>query len=383
MLVEQEFKKQKDIPCYDEFLTNYKKEEVIRKSNRYIVVYVSYELLYTSIIDPDIQNKSLLKYSDVPMLAHNAYLGLFQYLCNGEYTEGAEEYKKIYGERQEYPFTKDHIFKNRYNLFMSLVADESFDIEDAPLEVQWNENGYFNIQDGQHRAIYYYLRQMRRIPVRISKDDYQKLYNKKAVASLLQFLEKNKISKVYTPIPYFGLYQFPSYRENQVRTVLGYIQRFLHGKKFSKVIDLSVYHSYFGRNMVRMKIPKVDSVEVNQRDYELSLHLNQLLKTDACNVILHKNRYDFEEEYDLAFVLGSLVEGEQRERCLQQLDRMVNDMIIWESINHPEEEKCYIMENSKFIHYILLGRFYVERQVKEVGVFLASNYSQEDRDYER
>ncbi len=116
------------------------------------------------------------KYVDKPMTSHAPYLDLFRYMMfGGDYPAAfIELYRNMNNSTH---MTDEEFLDSKWKIY-NLLEKEYLKgwgyLKYSPIYASWNENGYANIRDGHHRAAFYYLKGMRRIPVRLSKEDYVK-----------------------------------------------------------------------------------------------------------------------------------------------------------------------------------------------------------------
>lgn len=372
-IIEEQYESLVNIPSYCNFMENRNIEKVIRRNEKYVVFSISFELLYSGrqLLEHELNSveKDFLNNCDIPLIAHKAYRELFSYFLTGKGT--ADYYLHLYLKIQNEDFNGTQFLKNRYDVYKMLEMEYQKGAEEyiySPIEAVWNKRGYFNIVDGHHRAMYLYLQNVKKVPIRVVSDDYEKYCNFAKSKEIQEYLHINNVEKVYTPIPYFNLFDIPSERECVGKTVLGCIQVYLRGVKLGSVIDLSIYNSYFARNCYRMKATKVTSVEIDLQKYEVAKLLNDLLHISSMNLVLKEDRFCLEENYDIAFVMGSF-EIQRGKEIAAYLNNHISKMVIWESGSQPQLEKQIIMEESKFNKYTFLDNFYTGQYCSEVGVF--------------
>lgn len=115
------------------------------------------------------KRKYVLKYAGDSIVNLTPYYQLYRCLDKGE------------GECTDYLYTqigndseKGKILKDRYKLFeiyeKAFETNRDFFIDSAP-RARWNKGGYFNIEDGHHRATYLFYKGIWDIPIRIQRTD--------------------------------------------------------------------------------------------------------------------------------------------------------------------------------------------------------------------
>lgn len=176
-----------DIPKYGsmnrrKYVNDY---PVLYQSGDYVTLLYPIELLYSDNANPDeAHNYHKItdchrKYLDKPMTAYAPYLDLFKYMMfGGDYpTEFIELFRDINNSTH---MTEEDFLDSKWAIY-NLLEKEYLKgweyLRYSPIYASWNENGYANIRDGHHRAAFYYLKGMRKVPVRLSKEDYLKFQN--------------------------------------------------------------------------------------------------------------------------------------------------------------------------------------------------------------
>ncbi|OZB98371.1 methyltransferase domain-containing protein [Paenibacillus sp. XY044] len=259
------------------------------------------------------------------------------------------------------------------NMRSGLHSGSDFFFE-HPIKVRWNPAGYFNILDGHHRASFLYCLGFRRIPVRISLQDYPVWLHSTAAAEVEQTIEDQQRMLIYTPILNPLFYGMHSERDETYPTRLDYIARFMgRGRlKGQSVLDIGCNIGYYARNFVR-EGAEVTGFEPDPDHHSLLYKLNVMERTEF-SVITER----FEEskdvpQYDIGLLLTVfyhvMKEPEACRRFLAQLDRSVCGLLFWESGDAIEAEKKMLMENTGFKHYEKLADTFGTGKYRELGVF--------------
>lgn len=123
-------------------------------------------------------NQNILRqYADRKIEEMQPYIELFQYLKgeDADLTSYMEMQGRLTREQRE------QLLNDRKMLY--LVYEQAYKYEmnffaDSPSECTWNEKGYFNIQDGMHRAIYLISKGYTEIPIVATKGDFEKYISK-------------------------------------------------------------------------------------------------------------------------------------------------------------------------------------------------------------
>lgn len=247
-----------------------------------------------------------------------------------------------------------------------------------PIQVQWNKNGYFNIKGEMLPAVLFLVRNLKRIPATMSRQDYEQWLNKPSLKPVLEALAYTRTSSTYAPIEHPQMYNFPASRERQGDSRLFRVLRFLgsqYGRSLSglTVLDVGAFHGYFSRQMARIGA-KVTGVEINPEECEFARKLNSLLHLSQVNMENTSiQEYSGEVLFDITLLLTVLYWSFGTPECMKilaKVDALTQKFLIWESGAQIEEEKLFILENSSFQSYTPLCRTYGTGKIRELGVFI-------------
>lgn len=131
------------------------------------IIWVSTNLIRTTLQETE-------KYRDIPIADFIPYVNLFSYLSGNEVD--ITEYIKIYG-KAPFPETSEEAYsyvlnkrRGLYDFFEDKFTSGNMDyFTVAAPKAVWNENGYWNLCEGQHRCVYLIIKGMKKIPVRIDQ----------------------------------------------------------------------------------------------------------------------------------------------------------------------------------------------------------------------
>lgn len=140
------------------------------------IIWLSADLIRTAMQEVE-------EYRDIPIGEFTPYINLFNFL-KGDQVD-ISEYIREYGktpfsetskEAYDYVFNKRHVL---YDFFEEQFRSGNMDYftASAPVAV-WNEKGYVNLCEGQHRCVYLLSKGMKYVPVRVE----QKVLNRIAAA---------------------------------------------------------------------------------------------------------------------------------------------------------------------------------------------------------
>lgn len=360
---------------------NYKNASIVYQDSKHCVVWANIEVLYTGKIDKNIleKNLGLLKYQDIPLPLLFPYIELFEFIKFGKggWNRYINHYKNIH-MLNDNKNRKDYL-KDRINLYKMFKNELNFGMDyfiESALNCTWNDRGYFNIQDGNHRAVFLYLEGLLYLPIKISNEDYVKWLNEEKLLLFCDYINKNKIEQTVTPIPHPYFKSFSSVKENTARTVLSYIFDFLGEKNYKEmtILDISQFQSYFARNFARMGCQNINQIDFDSMDHELSQKLNRLLYISNIDYeLIDSNSFRLQSNYDLIFALGinnMLEESEVRDKVLMKLCESLNGFLFWKSeLLQLEKDKNFILKNTDIDGYEAICRVHWDGDINEVGVF--------------
>ncbi len=316
-----------------------------------------------------------------PIISFEPYRNLFQFFLNG--TSFPDKYCRwfqyLYTSRGlTSGYTDEQIIEKRFQEFMNMQRElnqgMTFFIE-HPAVAKWNLKGYFNLIDGHHRATFLYYSGIIRIPVQMTKKDYELWCNKAIALEVQQLILKQKREEFYQPIlnPYF--LKLHPYRDGFAKSRLHHLLEHFNATRFAgkKVVDIGANLGYMGQAFCRMGAD-VTLIEPDLFHYELLQKVNELLYTN-CKVVTQKfEEYEVTNSYDIAIMLTVfyhyLSNEEIRDGFIDKLNKNVSQMIIWESGDETEKEKEYILQNTKFHRYEHLCYTYATGKFREVGLFM-------------
>jgi len=137
------------------------------------IIWVAKDLIRTTLKEPE-------KYRDIPIADFTPYINLFSCL-SGNKTD-ISEYIKLFGKA---PFPDGSVEAYKYVIAKRRGLYEFFEdkfnsgcidyFAAAAPKAVWNESGYLNLCEGQHRCIYLLLRGLSYVPVRVNLGATDKL----------------------------------------------------------------------------------------------------------------------------------------------------------------------------------------------------------------
>lgn len=292
----------------------------------------------------------------------------------------------LYGET--FPRTcegREELLINRSNTFWGMFrsfqqSGMSFFIQ-HPLEVYWNENGYFNVADGAHRIAFFLAIGLHFAPARILKRDYEKWVNREKLDKCIAYVQKTHIPAAYAPIPHPNFCFFPTYRDlgGVIRLqTIEEVLMFNHIKvKGKRVLDAGSNYCYLSQNFTRMGA-EVTAVEYDPNISGFGRLLNELLYcSNIKSVCCGLDEINTDERFSFTIMLTVLYPYMNQPlglKILQNIDTVTENFLIWESGDHPEEEIRFILENSSFDEYLKLRETFGTGKLREMGIYCKKHF---------
>lgn len=374
LFLEENYMELKNIPSYNSLKNNIFLENVIRKSEKYVVSFCNREIIF-SFNGIEEHNKSKLKkehllYNDCPLAGFETYISLMEYFIHAE--KSPDKYVSLMKTlNNSFAMGETEFLDDQWNVYQLLECEYEKGLDSfqyAPLDVAWNEKGYFNILDGHHRAAFYYVKGMQYFPIRMKKEDYYHWVNEDKIGAVIESL---KISEPQVPImhPYFTNveYKIKEYEESTMEMVLRYVYE--TNTRYDSLLDASDYGGEFARSFYRSgKAGKIVSL-IEDKDYSFQKALNDLYYISEDMVRVESGTLEkLQGKYQCGVICGkyNLV---SLEKIVQFFDILFADEIIWQSKDRIEEEKRYIIEKTQFKSYKALGKKCVNGKLRETGVF--------------
>lgn len=292
-------------------------------------------------------------------------------------------YHTIFSSRNAYPpFNDMSIIEQKYKeyYFQSEKINEgmSFFIQ-APCEAEWNDKGYFNLTDGHHRCVFLYCMGIRRVPVKVKKEDYEKYLNRQAAEKCLKMIQEQNRKEFYQPIlnPYF--LDKIVYRDTCYKTRLDIILEYFDTFRFKnlKVLDIGANIGYYSHAFSRMGA-QVIGLEPDKMHCDLAKTIGELLYSTAHFEQVTFEVYETEDEFDACMMLTVLYDifhdAVKRDAFINKINDFVKQFIIWESgsLESAKDEKACILEHTKFKYYHKLGNTYATGKIREIGIFYSN-----------
>lgn len=378
------------IPEYSTLTQLTPNETVIAEYATSVATLVNVELLYVgSEKQPDqisqrnspqcsdsykIAYDMFMSYANKPIISLMPYVKFFTSMLNGD-SDLDDYYRMCKAIQNKEHITDEDFIKDRYQVYALLEQKFARGIQNfynSPVQVEWNQKGYFDVVDGFHRAVFLFCKGQKHIPVIMSKSDFEKWNSINQAKQVTDFFEKNEIRSFVTPIPSPHYRHFPYKREFANRNLIVQIMQFLDTTRLEnlKFIDLSDYCSYFARHFYRMGVKKSTGIEILPENRYVSQKINCLLGLSGVECLCVQDRYAFEEVYDITIISESLSAVNQNSIC-QKINNNITQLVFWE-FDPASDTKKTVTNTSKFKYYRKLGNIFNEGIYHEFGVFSSS-----------
>lgn len=367
-------------------------QAVIEKlDENHLIVWIPIELLFSEKVEDCYQEefgeawlKQNAVWENIPMIAFKPYRSLFLFFMNGsQYPEDyCKWFQNLFLSREKTSGLSDEeLVEKRYREYKIMQSQLNKGMQffiEHPAVAKWNKRGYFNLLDGHHRTAFLYFSGMTKIPVQITALDYEIWCNRDAAHEVHDMILEQQRTEFYQPIlnPYF--FVINPHREACAKSRLHHILEYFNDKRFTgkKVIDIGANLGFMGQAFYRMGAD-VTLLEADPVHYELAKKVNKLLYTD-CRVMAQRfEECVMKDDYDIAILLTVFYhyyhKEEIRSAFIRQLNDHVSQMIIWESGDEAEQEREFIIRNTKFKNYRHLCYTYATGKFRELGIFFAEN----------
>lgn len=334
------------IPKYDAMFKNKQSIHVIKRFDEYVCILCPIHLIYTGMVnstnswqikDTQMYEEAVSVYADKNITLEKLYSSFFDYMLLG-YGD-CSAYIEIYSKMSNK--NKAEYFNDRVELFRlyeeAYENDFKFFIETAAI-AEWNPHGYFNLKDGHHRVTYLYKKGHLRIPIIISKKDYDMYANVEKETEIKNYLQNNVYRlnnwEVSSRFEESDLYCF------QVKELIA-MWKFLFEKgniTENSFLDASSCLGFYAVNMGRLH---AENVEVTARDAKEENLLRLIFDLSYQSHISIENKDNSSRKFDVVFAgeLGkedSFDELYKRTKKFYFLCLSRDDVIISKTISKAE-----------------------------------------------
>lgn len=275
------------------------RETFYTETENYITITVSADIIYTMIgeIEP---------YSDVPLIAFKPYNQMFRYFFVEEVGDIIEYLGKFGINRCNYTnsLTDNDIVLQREKLYE--IYNEHFQegmdffISSAPL-ANWNNKGYFNLMEGQHRTLFLLKKGIYYLPVQISREDYEKWKN---ISIVDEIKDDEQVINAQFPIPHPYFQKKSFYNKISIIDSMLQLQQNLPAAlyKNKEILSIDTICGYYGFNLLRMGGHSVTLFAANNSDKHIMDYLRELYRLQSIDI-----QIDLQEEKLQQFSFISII----------------------------------------------------------------------------
>lgn len=174
----------------------YTEQVILKKSNRFVIAEIPLQLLATD-------GRSHAAES----MAHSPVTRLFSFFSTGQGDLSAIE-ESFYAHEEEFGYLLKKTFHEYvsdrqllYGRFSAALGEGMQFFQTSPSYGVWRD-GYFAIEDGNHRTAFLYDKNLFFAPVRMTRNDYRKWRNQIVADRIIQELSEEEASRIFFWHPY-------------------------------------------------------------------------------------------------------------------------------------------------------------------------------------
>lgn len=311
-LTEQNYKKVLNLPTYST-ITDIElstEDAVIEKTDSFVTVWMEMTSIFTNEKLKQRGNELTHCYGDVSICALTPYIELFKFCKygHGDIEPYCQAFKKVQNKQDVYSTAE--FLQDRLDLYDILRAELnkgiSYFINAAPL-LKWNmQYHHFNVVEGHHRLIFLMVEEFRRVPVKISREDFNIWKNLPVFMECRKYIQENKIKCWNAPIAHPGFYHFEYTQEKTSPTSLMILQKALGKLNFSNLsfFDFSNTGGYYARAFRSMGCSNVYCFDNDTEHAYISQLFNKLAFMDDIKMLSNISIYEIltSLKIDIAFI---------------------------------------------------------------------------------
>lgn len=354
-----------------------------------VIAWIPVELLFSEDGDKaNVENRTLewtvhiRKWGNHPIICFGPYNNLYHFFMDG--SEQPEEYCKwfqgLFTTRNMVSgFSDELLIERRYREFrmMQRELNKGMDFFIAhPATGEWNERGYFNLLDGHHRVSFLYYSGMTRMPVKIPQKDFEIWKNTEMARNVHEVIVRQGTTEFYQPIPNPYYLHLHTYREEFNKSRLHHLLEYFRDCRMNnkKVVDIGANLGYIGQMFYRMGA-EVTMIEFDPDHYRLMEKVNKMLHIKASIRTEAFENYKGKEKFDIAIMLTVFYpyfndeDTRIRDSFIKGINENVKELLVWESGDRAEEEKQFLLKNTKFKKYERICFTYATGKFREMGIF--------------
>jgi hypothetical protein len=248
---------------------------------------------------------------DAPFFAVSQQISLFDYFETGNQTE-LEKYINVIRFNYELIGKAitiseiDRIISSRHQVYCemnNLMSIKNQFFSENPVKLKWNQKGYFNILDGKHRLALFIAKGLRKIPSKMTSEDFNKWINKPTLGEINSLDITRKF--VYLLHPVFQNTCSLSYFHSQclfslIKFIINKVYDYRGLSALCVGIDSTYYFQYFFKMGMRARQAITEGGDLEKARFfnKLCYLGEELVFPFSCFQDIHQDK-----RYDIAVVL--------------------------------------------------------------------------------
>lgn len=250
---------------------------------------------------------------------------------------------------------RKNVIRNRAEVYHQMnhafLFQKDFFVRNAP-GVEWNEDGYFNLKSGKHRAAFYAARRLMYMPVQVKKKDMEIWLCADKAQEVNEVLQKNDIFELRAPIEHPYFYQLPCNSEKFFYDLCCVLALKIAGLYYSSPIENAIKNKKIHINLddygfISRFFRRCGAYvhEANENDEELKFVLEQIF-----HIPLNR-KIGIEEKYDIAIIrvneaeeLENWKEKYQTNKCF-----VIAEDVIIQNVKNIEQIYCGVAWDTQLI----------------------------------
>lgn len=279
--------------------------EVVELDNDYVLVKVPGSLIFSNSAEKLLRIEKdrgcaipdeYRKISDIPIRAMSHFIKLYCYFDGKGNNDYKEQYMRIQGKfmklvQQQHGVTQDEdIIQYRYSnycMYMDKYNEGGQYFWDFPVQLVYNEKGYFNIEDGTHRCLFLLYKGYRLFPCSMKKNDYEKWINRERVAECIDIFSKQKYTELRAPVEHPFFYNVKTANKHILWNISNKIENcmgldFIRNAAF---LEIGRFSACFLRDFERIGAKKLYYYAEPQNDINWVSVICRLLKSKEIRIL--------------------------------------------------------------------------------------------------
>ena len=268
-------------------------------------------------------------------------------------------------DRRIDPDREDAHLRERYSIFQNMELLYNTNINffyENPIDVKWNQKGYFNIEDGNNRAAFLFAKGWNMLPCRMEKEDHCLWINEKKVDAVKESIKN--VQEVEYPIshPFYikSLYKSMPFCYIKLKKLCDWLYKKDVVLDNKSILDVECRNGFIGRHFARMGA-NVTALETDEANRELCMRIDDLLYIKQ-NIVKDCNDLDDRRFHIVLIpVWGSKNFNKYLEYAQNILiiDTYEPDFLFSDSVlseDYTMEEVCSLFYDNKIMHTVILQK---------------------------